>query len=199
MLSLARFLFSRLLSTLLTLIVITAILYAIIMMTPAETRAELYIPRGANMERLSEQQKQAYINRIIQRYRLNDPYPLQYLRWIANLAQGQWGYSQTMSAFVLDSLMARTPVTAELTLYSLLFLIPLGLVSGAIAGWNRNRIPDDIFRASAFVAASLPSFVLSLVLMSIFYVGLHWFPPERLGTAANMLVNSPDFISYTGL
>ena len=139
------------------------------------------------------------MQRIIKRYGLNDPYPLQYFRWMSNLVQGEWGYSKTMSAFVLDALLVRTPVTAELTLYSLVLLIPLGLVSGTLAGWNRNQTPDFVFRVSAFIAASIPTFVLSIVLMAIFYVGLHWFPPDRLGYEAKMVVDSPSFITYTGL
>lgn len=199
MLSFARFLLARILSALLTLIVITAMLYAVIMTVPLEDRAMLYVPTGVNLDRFPEKQRQAYMQRIIKRYGLNDPYPLQYGRWISNLVQGEWGYSPTIAGPVLEYLLARTPPTAELTLYSLLFLIPLGLVSGAVAGWNRNRKPDDYFRSAAFVAVSIPSFVLALVLMAIFYVGLHWFPPERLSYQASAIVNSPGFKEYTGL
>jgi peptide/nickel transport system permease protein len=199
MISFLRFLAFRLFSVLLTMVVITAVLYAIVMMTPPEVRAEIYIPRGMNLDRLSPEQMQQYINRIVKENGLNDPYPLQYTCWVANLLQGEWGYSPTMSDNILDALLIRTPATLELTLYTLIFLIPSGLVFGAIAGWNRNQRPDYIFRASAFVAAAIPNFVLAIVLMAVFYVGLHWFPPGRIGDQANIVINSPAFISYTGL
>ena len=169
------------------------------MMTPPEIRAELYIPQGMNLDRLTEQKRQEYVQRIIDRYGLNDPYPVQYLRWIANLARGEWGYSPTMMDNVLNSLLIRTPATVELTFYSLLLLIPLGLLSGAVSGWNRNERSDYAFRATAFVGSSLPTFVLALVMIAIFYVGLHWFPPDRLGYQASQAVRSPGFISFTGL
>lgn len=199
MLIFLRFFASRLLSALTTLILITAALYAIMMMTPPETRAELYIPKGMNIERLTEQQRKNYIDSLVKRYGLNDPYPIQYTRWASNLIRGNWGYSPMMSEFVLDSLLERTPVTAELTLYALLFLVPLGIFSGVIAGWKRGQAIDSLFRLSAFIAAAIPGFILSIVLLAIFYVGLHWFPPERLGTTTNALVNSPSFTHFTGL
>ncbi len=193
-----RYLLARSFSALMTLVIITAILYAVVMMSPVEARAQIYIPSGANLDRLTNEQLQQYMQQIIERYGLNDPYPVQYTRWMANLLRGEWGYSPRLRGPVLDALLARTPATLELTVYTLLLLIPLGLTMGALAGWNRNRGPDYVFRASAFVAASIPSFVLALVLLSVFYVGLHWFPPERLGYQASAVVNSAGFIQYTG-
>ncbi len=197
--SFLRFLAFRLLSALTTLILITAALYAIMMMTPPEVRAELYIPKGLDVNRMSEAQYKSYIEKLIQRYGLDDPYPVQYVRWAANLVQGEWGYSPTMGQYVLGSLLARTPVTVELTLYSLLVFIPAGIFFGVIAGWRRGQAPDYVFRFAAFIAATIPIFILAIVLMAIFYVGLHWFPPERLGNDANALVNSPAFVHFTGL
>jgi ABC-type dipeptide/oligopeptide/nickel transport system permease component len=195
--SFLRFLANRILSTLITLIIVTAVLYSMMMTTPPEVRAELYIPKG--MAHLTEEQMANYIALIVKRYGLADPYPVQYFRWMSNLLQGNWGYSPMMAGDVLESLLIRTPVTAELTIYSLLFLIPLGIFNGVIAGWKRARAPDYIFRLAAFIAASIPLFILSLVLIAIFYVGLHWFPPERLGIAASSIVNSASFHNFTGL
>ncbi len=200
MLAWGRFIFTRFASALVTLFIITAILYAIVMMTPPETRAELYMSRGGgNPYQVSEEQRRLLIEHIIERYGLNDPYPVQYARWLINLVQGQWGYSNALSANVLDFLLERTPITVELMIYSLLFLIPFGLVSGAIAGWRRNRPPDILFRLSAFTATYFPPFILALIFLSVFYVSLHWFPTGRLGDAATWVRNSPGFTAYTGL
>jgi peptide/nickel transport system permease protein len=99
---------------------------------------------------------------------------------------------------VLPALLRRSPVTAELGLYSLMFIIPLGLISGVRAGMNRNGRIDTRFRAGAFIAASIPPFVLALVLLSIFYVGLHWFPPSRLGIRSALYASSREFQTVTG-
>ena len=113
--------------------------------------------------------------------------------------RGDWSWSPTLGEDVLPALVRRTGVTAELTLYSVLVFIPFGLIAGVLAGGLRNQPVDYGFRSAAFVATAVPSFVLALLLLAVFYTGQHWFPPERLSTAYNQLVNGATFKQYTGL
>ena len=184
-----RFLIKRTFSALITLFITTTMLYATVMLTPAETRATLYMPRNFS-PRMTEEQFQAMLERMVEKYHLNDPYPVQYFYWITNLVQGNWGYSPTMQEDVLSAIIQRTPVTAELTLYSILVFIPLGLISGVVAGSRKNKIVDHGFRLSAFIATSLPPFILALVLMAIFYVDLHWFAPERISSEFSYFIST---------
>lgn len=92
-----------------------------------------------------------------------------------------------------------TPVTAELTLWSVLLFIPLGIVSGAVAAWRRGSAPDHSFRLLAFIGTSIPPFIMGLMLLAIFYVGLRWFPIGRLAVASEFVVKSASFKTYTGL
>lgn len=195
---LLRYLLKRTLSIPLTLFVITAALYAVVMLTPAETRATLYMPKNAS-PRMTEEQYQHLLELNIERYHLNDPYPVQYYYWISSLLKGNWGYSPTLQGDVLSAILLRTPATAELTLYSLLVFIPLGLISGVAAGARQNQGTDHRFRLLAFIATSLPPFILALVLIAIFYVGLYWFAPGRISLAIGSFVNSDQFHQYTGL
>jgi ABC-type dipeptide/oligopeptide/nickel transport system permease component len=193
-----RFLIRRLLAVPVTLVVITAVMYGIIMLAPVETRAQLYIPPNIRAF-MPVHIYENMVNRIIAEHGLNDPYPLQYLRWASGLAQGDWGWSPTLRTEVLPTLLERTPATMELTLYSLLLLIPLGLASGVIAGWKRGRTADRGFRLFAYISTAIPPFILGLVLLSIFYVGLHWFPPGRMGISTDLNMSDASFKAYTGL
>ena len=177
---LLRFLIYRLVSLPITLFIITIVLYAFVMLTPLEVRASLYFPAGLNTDRLSDEELQRYTNMIIEKYNLDDPFPVQYATWAANLLRGDWGWSPVLEEDVLPALLRRTPVSAELALYSMLVFIPMGLMSGIRAGSKKDSQTDFRFRLVAFIGVAIPTFVLALVLMSIFYVGLHWFPPERL-------------------
>ena len=192
-----RFTFSRLLSIPVTLLIITATLYGFVMLTPPETRAMLWFPETNRP--MTEEQMQRLIEKIIEQHHLRDPYPMQYADWLSNLIQGKWGYSPTLKENVLQGLIRRTPVTAELTIYSILLFIPLGLLSGVIAGWKQNRAADHQFRLTAFTATSIPPFIFAIVLMAIFYVILHWFPPERLGSLLSLDINAPEWHNFTGL
>jgi peptide/nickel transport system permease protein len=193
-----RFLFYRFLSIPITLLVVTLLLYGTAMLTPVEVRAELYMPPLSRQD-LSEERIAALKEVIIRRYRLDDPFPIQYALWLGNLLHGDWGYSQVLGESVLPALLRRTPVTVELTLFSLLGMIPLGLLAGILAGERPHSAFDRRLRLTAFLATSMPTFILALVLLALFYVGVRWFPPERLGLSLSFVVKSPEFLSYTGL
>jgi peptide/nickel transport system permease protein len=196
---LLRFLVYRLISLVVTLFIITVVLYAFVMLTPVEVRASLYFPEGLNTDRLTDEALQRYTNLIIEKYNLDAPFPVQYATWATNLLRGNWGWSPILGEDVLPALLRRTSVSAELALYSMLLFIPLGLLSGINAGSKKDSRTDFRFRLAAFIGVTIPTFVLALVLMSIFYVGLHWFPPERLGFNSSQLILSEAFHSYTGL
>lgn len=199
MISFLKFLIWRLVAVPITLFVITAVLYGIIMLAPPEERAMLYFPPRTRATTPPEL-LQAKINQIIVEHGLDDPYPQQYLRWVGGLLRGDWGWSPTFNEDVLTILLRRTPVTAELTLYSVLLLIPLGLFSGVVAGWRNNGRLDSSFRFVAFMATAIPPFILALFLLSIFYVGLRWFPPGRTGIVElSLRTASTTFTAYTGL
>lgn len=186
----------RLLAIPVTLLVITAVLFAIILQSPPEDRAALYLPPRLP-SRLTTEQFQNILDNIISEQGLDDPYLVQYTRWLFRLVQGDWGYSPVYNDDVLAILLRHTPVTLELTFYSLLFFIPLGLAAGVLSGWRPYSRLDSGFRSLAFVGAAVPPFILGLFLMSIFYVGLRWFPPGRSGIIDIRLSNST-FVAYTG-
>jgi ABC-type dipeptide/oligopeptide/nickel transport system permease component len=192
-----QFLLRRVIAVIISLIVITMLLYAGVMMTPAETRVSLYYRPGA--KGMTEEQIARVTQLYIDRYHLNDPFPVQYFMWAKSLVQGTWGYSPTLREDVLPALARRTPATAELTLYSLLLFIPLGLLGGVVSGWNQRKAVDNTFRLTAFIATSFPPFILSMILIAAFYVALGWFAPFRLNMGLSMKLEAQGFIQYSGM
>jgi len=195
---LLQFVLRRFLVVPVSLFVITLVLYGGVMLTPPEARADLYMPTRMNPN-LSFEQIEKIREQIIIKYHLRDPFPVQYYIWVKSLFDGTWGYSPSLNENVLPALVHRTPVTLELALYSMLMLVPLGLISGVVAGWKRNERFDQIFRGAAFLATSTPTFILALVLLSVFYINLSWFAPERLSQAFSLELSKPGFMQYTGL
>lgn len=193
------FLIRRLIFIITTLFVVTVILYILAMMSSPEDRAMLYFKQTNATDRLSEAQQQRLIDNIIKRYGLAEPFWIQYGNWVKGLLQGNMGYSQSARMNVLDALLQRTPASAELILYTMLVFIPAGIFSGLQAGRKKNTLSDISFRLAAFISTSLPPFILGIVLLSIFWVGLHWFSIERLSTNSNMVIYSANYHMYTGL
>src|ERR1700730_5675638 len=108
---------------------------------------------------------------------MDDPYPVQYVRWVTHVAQGDLGKSIRNGGPVRDEILARAPATFQLGVVSLLFgllvAVPLGVVS---AVFRRSAIG---FAATAFtqVGVALPGFFVGLVLIYVFALQLGWFPP----------------------
>ena len=198
-----QYLTRRLIAVPLTLLIVTLLLYGVAALAPVEVRAKIYWPPGASQAWLefADVEKVRELNeRVIKQYGLNDPFLVQYGRWLGQMVKGDWGSSITAEA-VLPALLQRTPVTLELTIYAVCLLIPIGLASGVIAGWKKNKFEDYLFRAMAFFATSIPPFILALLFLVVFYVLLRWFPPGRISGPLRYEVNSPhsSFIAYTGM
>ncbi len=191
------FLVRRFAAILGTLLVVTFLLYSIAMLIPVEERAMLYFPK--TNARLTPRQEKMIIDRIIREHELDKPFLIQYGSWLEDIVKGSWGYSPTLGMNVLDALVVRTPASAELIFYSLLLFIPLGIISGVRAAGRQGSRGDSAFRLAALIATALPPFILGIVLLSIFYVGLYWFPLGRLSNAEMRVVYSPAFHDFTGL
>ena len=192
-----QFLIRRIIAIPISLIIITMLLYAGVMLTPPETRVTLFY--HPNSQRLTEEQIKHSNELYIKQFHLGDPFLIQYSYWVKSLLQGTWGFSPTMNENVLPGLLRRTPATAELTLYSVLLFIPLGLISGVYAGWNQRKPVDNSFRLAAFISTSFPPFILSIILIAVFYVTLGWFAPTRLDLMLALDLKAQGFIQYTGM
>jgi peptide/nickel transport system permease protein len=195
--SIVKYLLRRLLAIPVSLIIITMVLYGFIMLTPVEERASLYLPQKAG--RMSVQGLANLTERIIVEHGLRDPFPIQWGNWAVNLIKGEWGYSILMQAEVLPTLVRRSSATIELTLYSLLFYIPVGLITGLRAGRYKNSRFDNLFRFFAFTSLSVPQFVLGILLLDLFYIGFHVFPPGRIDYIYSAVLSSEGYHAFTGL
>ncbi len=169
-----------------------------LMLAPAELRASLYLPPRTR-QNMDPALAQRNLEAIIRDHDLDQPFLVQYVHWVATVARGDWGWSPVLNSPVLTLLLQRAPMTAELTLYAMLLIIPLGLLSGAWAGARQGRAGDRAFRLAAYVAAAIPGFILGLMLLAVFYVGLRWLPTGRTSVADVIRVTFSDFTWYTGL
>lgn len=193
---LIQFALRRLFAAAISMIVITMMLYAGVMITPPEERAQLYVPKGKSGQSLAVSEQ--YIQVIIRENHLDEPFLIQYVYWLRSLTDGSWGYSPALREDVLPALLARTPATLEVALYSLLLLIPLGLAAGLFAGWRPGERFDGLFRAAAYVGTTMPPFIFSMFALAVFYVQLGWFAPGRIDPTMEYQLADAGFKAYTG-
>ena len=129
-------------------------------------------------------------------YGLDDPPPVQYVRWMGKLLSGDLGTSFRTGRSLTQELALRVPVTAELTiLATILGLVPALLV-GILAAVKRNSIADYIATVSTLIGVSVPNFLLATLLVLALSIGLRWLPPlgyvelrtDPLGNLKTMLL-----------
>ena len=119
------------------------------------------------------------------RWGLDQSVPVQYWRYIVNVAHGDLGTSFTTRRPVLSDLWDRLPATLELTITALFIGVTGGVGLGVLAARKRNKLIDHIARLFALIGSSLPAFWAGLLGLYVFYARLSWLPgPGRINPRA---------------
>lgn len=122
------------------------------------------------------------IKNLNERYHLNDPLWKQYVDYLSNVLQGDFGPSfKYPSHTVNDLIAAGFPATLELTFYAILFALIVGLFAGIIAALKRNSLQDYIPMSTAMIGICMPTFVLGPILLLVFGIWLGWLPVAGWG------------------
>jgi dipeptide transport system permease protein len=188
---LIQFTVRRMLLMIPTLIGVTILIFAVSQLFTVDQRATLYIRSEKDLKN---------IEGIIRLYHLNESVLLQYTDWMSQLFQGNLGFSQTARAPVLKAILTKLPASIELVMWSIPITILLGIYLGIQSAVHRDKPVDHVTRTVAIVGTSLPAFWLGIMLIAIFFAGLGWFPPERIGSqAANYIQLSGKWHAYTSL
>lgn len=149
---------------------------------PAYSLLELYNP-GSNPSREAVDLMRAQLG-------LNAPAPLRYLRWLAAVLQGDMGVSYRTGQPIVAEILARLPATLLLTGTSLLLAVAIGLPLGIVSAVRSGSLWDGLGRLVALCGATVPSYVLSLVLILIFAARLRWLPAFGAGSPAHLILPS---------
>lgn len=112
---------------------------------------------------------------------LDQPLPIQYMRYMGDLAQGNLGTSLRTQNAITSDLKTFFPATLELTLVAVLFALLIGLPLGIIAALWHGKWPDLLARIFALLGGATPVYWLAILALNIFHERLRWLPgPGRL-------------------
>jgi peptide/nickel transport system permease protein len=107
---------------------------------------------------------------------LDKPLPQQFVRYVKDLARGDFGTSLTTGQPVISDIATRLPASAELTLLGLLVAMSIAVPLGILAAVRQGSIVDHACRVIATAGVSLPVFFTGLLLVYVFYFLLGWAP-----------------------
>lgn len=155
-----RLVAGRILLSVLTLLVVSLIVFAMLEVLPGDVASRI-LGRDATPEALE-------LLRI--KLGLNDPAPVRYLHWLGGLLSGDFGQSLVSSRQVSDILAPRIYNTMLLSLYAFLLYLPLTVLPALIQAIRRDRPVDHGLSIVTLVLLSMPDFLLATILLFTFVV-----------------------------
>ncbi|MEF2978367.1 ABC transporter permease [Subtercola sp. YIM 133946] len=149
-----------------TLFVASVLIFSLVALVPGDPAAALAGGTRPNPETLAAIRRQ---------FRLDDPIWQRYLGWIGDLFTGNLGTSFVYRANVTDIIGPRIGTSLLLVAYSALIILVVGVGVG-VAGALGNRVVDRGLSVLTAIAMGAPTFVVAIFLISVFALGLGWFP-----------------------
>jgi peptide/nickel transport system permease protein len=190
-----RYIARRFLIAIPTLIIVSLLVFALQKLLPGDPVLTM-----AGEER--DPQVLAYLR---EKYRLDDPIPVQYFAWIGSALTGNLGISLRTDIPVLDLIMSKLPVTLELAILAMIVALAIGIPTGIISAVKKGTTVDYTANVIALSGLSIPNFWLGIMLIML--VSVRWQllpasgyvpPTEDLWLNIKTMI-MPAFVLGTGL
>jgi peptide/nickel transport system permease protein len=135
---------------------------------------------------VNEQTTQADRDALRERLGLDEPFLLQYVKFVTNAAQGDFGISFRNQQDVMTLIAERFPATIELVIVATIISLVVGIPLGVITAIHRGRWFSESLQFLSIIGVSLPSFVVGILLILVFSVSLGWLPAFGRGEVVQL-------------
>lgn len=153
------------------LVGITFLSFSLMFLGPGDP-AEKYLAGGdGNKGMISEEAIQAQR----EKWGLDKPFLVQYGVWLGNVCRGNLGNSYSTGRPVIQELKKKAGPTVILAVTSMLICVTVSIPLGVLCAYRKDKFIDNVCRIFSFIGISLPSFLVSLLLLYFFSVQYHWF------------------------
>jgi peptide/nickel transport system permease protein len=176
----ASYIARRLLQSALILLGVTLVTFVLLYLVPADPARQI-AGRSATADTVAS---------IRHQLGLDQPFWVQYWRYLSGLLQGNFGRSYVQRTEVATLIWSRLPATLLLMVGAITFELVLGLTMGILAALRKNSLVDRTLMITSFITVSAPQFVVGILLLYVFAVQLGWFPIGGYGTAWHLVLPS---------
>jgi peptide/nickel transport system permease protein len=163
---LPRFLLRRLALALLTLLLVSVMVFATAQLLPGDLGRTILGPYAT----------EAQVTALNDRLGADDPAPVRYANWLSRFVRGDWGTSAALRQPVRPLVLDRLGHSLLLATYALALAVPVAVTLGMLAARRRGRALDAAISATAVSLLAMPEFVVGTILSIVFAVELGWFP-----------------------
>ncbi|MFW5686521.1 MAG: nickel ABC transporter permease [Spirochaetota bacterium] len=173
-----RYIFRRMVLLIPVMLGVSFLVFTIMFFTPGDPAKIL----------LGERAPADEIQALREEMGLNDPFFVQYGRFIFNALQGDLGRSLTTRQPAALELFARFPATMQLAAAAVLVAVLMGIPIGIISATRQYSVFDGASMALALVGVSMPNFWQGIMMVLLFSIVLGWFPSSGYGTLAHLIM-----------
>lgn len=159
----------RLLQVLPTLLLVSILVFSLQQLMPGDPAIILAGEERGDPIVLAQIRQELWLDRSI---------PLQYLHWIGNVLQGDFGTSWRIRQPVLQLILTKLPVTLQLGGMAFLIAVLIGIPAGIVAAVKRDTAWDHVATVAGLAGLSTPNFWLGIMLILLVSVNLGWLPPS---------------------
>jgi peptide/nickel transport system permease protein len=129
---------------------------------------------------------------------LDKPFPVQFVKFVSNAVQGEFGLSLRQGRKVSTLIEERLPATLELSFAAAVLAMVIGLPLGVYAALRRNGALAQVIMAVSLLGVSLPTFLIGILLILVFSVTLHWLPSFGRGEVVSLGNWTTGFLTVDG-
>jgi peptide/nickel transport system permease protein len=129
---------------------------------------------------------------------LDDPFPVQFARFVTNAVQGDFGQSYRLSIPVETAIAERLPATLELVFVAAVMALVIGVPLGVYTGLHRDGAISRILLTVSLIGISLPTFLIGILLILVFSVWLGWLPSFGRGATVDLWGWETNLASWEG-
>ncbi len=163
-----KYIVRRLLSLIPVLIGVSLIVFFMVRLIPGSA-LQMYM--GTQVEATPEQMEE--LKRL---FGEDKPIPVLYVQWVGNILKGDFGYSLRTGRPVLPDIFSRLPISLELTIYSLILALLIGIPLGILSSLKQDTFGDFLNRIIGLIGLSLPQFWLAALMVIAFSSSQGWIP-----------------------
>ena len=167
------FIIRRSMLAVLTTIAVSMLSFTIIQLPPGDF-VQNYVDKLRTYDAMMDEKvARQYVEFLQHKYWLDRPLPLQYLKWMGNLIQGDFGKSLEHERPIKDVLSDRMVTTIVLAMATVLFTWTMAIPIGIYSAVRQRTVEDYTFTFLGFIGLAVPDFMLALIMMYMTFVYLH--------------------------
>ncbi len=148
---------------------------------------------------LGQERTMEDVERLRTQLGLDQPFPVQYVKFLQEAVQGNFGVSFRQGRPVAEILAERAPATLELAMVSAVFAIVLGIALGVFTAIRRDGFAANFIMSASLIGVSLPTFLIGILLIYVFSVELGWLPSFGRGEVVDLGWWNTGFLTASGL